>query len=59
MPLAVDLGMAFGITVYDAIYVSLAKIHEIILVSADKKLVEKMGKTAFKRHVAWLGDSLR
>ena len=28
LPLAMDIGLAYGITVYDAIYVSLAKIHE-------------------------------
>lgn len=43
MPLAVDMGLAYGITVYDAIYISLAKIHETILVTADRKLVEIMG----------------
>ena len=59
LPFAVDLGLAYGITVYDAIYVSLAKIHQTILVTADKKLVEIMGKTDFKKHVAWLGDSIR
>ncbi len=59
MPLAVDIGLAYGITVYDAIYVSLAKIHETILVTADRKLVEIMGKTDFKKYIAWLGNSLR
>jgi len=59
LPFAVDLGLAYGITVYDAIYVSLAKVHETILVTADRKLVEIMGKTDFKKHVAWLGDSIR
>ena len=59
LPLAVDIGLAYGITVYDAIYVSLAKIHETILVTADRKLVEITGKTDFKKYVGWLGDSLR
>jgi predicted nucleic acid-binding protein len=59
LPLAVDMGLAYGITVYDAIYVSLAKIHETILVTADRKLAETIGKTDFKRYVAWLGVSLR
>ena len=59
LPLAVDLGLAYGITAYDALYVSLAKVHETILITADKKLVEIMGKTAFKKHVAWLGGSIR
>jgi predicted nucleic acid-binding protein len=59
LPFAVDLGLAYGITVYDALYVSLAKVHETILITADKKLVEIMGKTDFKKHVAWLGGSIR
>ncbi len=59
MPLAVDVGLVYGITVYDALYVSLAKIHETILVTADRKLVEVMGKTDFKKYVGWLGNSLR
>jgi predicted nucleic acid-binding protein len=59
LPFAVDLGLAYGITVYDALYVSLAKIHQTILVTADKKLVEIMGKTDFKKHVTWLGGSIR
>ena len=59
LPFAVDLGWAYGITVYDALYVSLAKVHETILITADKKLVEIMGKTDFKKHVAWLGGSIR
>ena len=56
-PLAVDMGIAYGITVYDALYVSLAKIHEIMLVTADRKLAEMMGKTDYKKYIAWLGNS--
>jgi predicted nucleic acid-binding protein len=59
LPLAVDMGLVYGITVYDAIYVSLAMIRENVLVTADRKLVEMMGKTDFKKYVAWLGDSIR
>jgi len=44
--------------VYDAIYVSLAKVHETILMTADKKLMKIMRKTVFKKHVAWLGDNI-
>ncbi len=59
LPLAVDMGLAYGITVYDAMYVSLAKIHETVLLTADRKLAEIMGKTDFKKYIAWLGVSLR
>jgi len=56
LPTAVDLGLACGITVYDAIYVSLAMIREMVLMTADRKLADIMGSTEFKKHVAWLGD---
>jgi predicted nucleic acid-binding protein len=53
------MGLANGITVYDAMYVSLAKVYETVLLTADRKLGETMGKTDFKKYVAWLGVSLR
>jgi predicted nucleic acid-binding protein len=56
--LAVDMAVAYDITVYDAMYVSLAKVYETVLLTADRKLVEIMGKTDFKKYVAWLGVSL-
>ena len=56
LPIAVDLGLACGIAVYDAIYVSLATVREMVLVTADRKLAEIMQKTNFKKYVAWLGD---
>ncbi len=59
LPIAVDVGLACGITVYDAIYVSLAMIREMVLVTADRKLAEIMRKTDFKKHVAWLGDAIQ
>jgi predicted nucleic acid-binding protein len=58
LPTAVDLGLACGITVYDAIYVSLAMIREMVLMTADRRLADLMGRTEFKKHVAWLGDSI-
>jgi predicted nucleic acid-binding protein len=56
LPSAVDLGLVCGITVYDAIYVSLAMIREMVLMTADRRLADIMGRTDFKRYVAWLGD---
>ncbi len=58
LPIAVDVALASGITVYDAIYVSLAMIREMVLVTADRRLVEIIRKTDLKKHVAWLGDSI-
>ena len=59
LPLAVDLGLACGITVYDAIYVSLAMIREMVLMTADRRLADIMGRTDYKKYVAWLGDSIQ
>jgi predicted nucleic acid-binding protein len=54
--LAVDISMTYGITVYDAIYVSTAMVHETKIVTADRKLVEAMTKTDLKDYVVWLGS---
>ena len=55
MPLAVSIAMRSGITVYDAMYVAVARIYETRMITADKKLTEAMAKTEFKNYVQWLG----
>ena len=55
LPLAVHIGMAYGITVYDAMYVTLSRIHETRMITADRKLFERLAKTNLKKYVAWLG----
>jgi len=56
LPLAVDIAIAYGITVYDAIYVGLAKVYETTLITADRKLVDLLAKTDLKDSVIWLGS---
>jgi len=56
LPLALDVGMMYGITVYDAIYISTAMVHEIRMVTADRKLVDTLAKTDLKEYVSWLGN---
>ena len=56
LPLAVDIAMAYGITVYDASYLSLAKVYETTLITADRKLVDVLAKTDLKDSVIWLGS---
>jgi predicted nucleic acid-binding protein len=53
--LAIDVGIAYEITVYDALYISVATIHETKLVAADRRLVDKFIKTPLKQHIEWLG----
>ena len=55
MPLAVSIAMHSGITVYDAMYVAVARIYETRMITADKKLMDAMAKTEFKNYVQWLG----
>jgi predicted nucleic acid-binding protein len=55
MQLAVEIGIIYNISIYDAIYVSLAKIYETRLLTADKKLTDMISKTPLKGHIEWLG----
>jgi predicted nucleic acid-binding protein len=56
LPLAVDMAAAYGITVYDASYLSLAKVYETTLVTADRKLVNALAKTDLEDSIIWLGS---
>ncbi len=56
LPLALDLSIAFGITVYDALYLSLAAVYDTRLMTADRKLVNALAKTPMRNHVTWLGE---
>ena len=56
LPLALDIAIAYGITIYDAVYVSLAKVYEATLITADRKLFDVLAKTDLKDSVIWLGN---
>ncbi|MCX5845423.1 MAG: type II toxin-antitoxin system VapC family toxin [Deltaproteobacteria bacterium] len=58
MPLAVSIAMHSGITVYDAMYVAVARIYETRMITADRKLVDALEKTEFKQYVQWLGAGI-
>ncbi len=55
LPVAVQIGMVYRITVYDAMYVALSRIHETRMMTADRKLFERLAKTNLKKicSVAW------
>ena len=55
MPLAVSIALHSGITVYDAMYVAVARIYETQMLTADKNLTDALAKTEFKSDVLWLG----
>ena len=54
IPLAVTVAVHSGITVYDAMYVTVARIYETKLITADKKLVDRLATTEFSQYVQWL-----
>jgi len=56
LPLAVGIAMTYGITVNDAMYVTLARIRETRMITADRKLFEKMAGTDMNKYVSWLGN---
>lgn len=53
---ALELAMRHGCTVYDALYVALAVAEDLHLVTADRRLFQRMAKTPFARHVRWVED---
>jgi predicted nucleic acid-binding protein len=56
LPLAIDIGIAYKITIYDALYLSMARIYETKMITADRKLADAMAKTDLKEYVSWLGS---
>lgn len=58
MPLAVSIAMHSGITVYDAMYVAVARIYETTMITADRKLTDRLTKTEFTNYVRWLGTGI-
>jgi predicted nucleic acid-binding protein len=55
VPLAVSIAGQCGITVYDALYVAIARIYATKMITADTKLTDALAKTEFKHDVMWLG----
>lgn len=51
MPLALDIAIACGTTVYDSLYVSLANIYGTRVLTADQKLVNLLAGTPFRENI--------
>jgi len=56
LSLAMDIAITYRITVYDGIYISMARVYEIKMMTADRKLVDAVAKTDLKEYVAWLSS---
>jgi predicted nucleic acid-binding protein len=55
-PLAIDIAIVCDVTVYDALYLSMAKVYETQMITADRKLFDLIAKTDLKRSILWLGN---
>jgi predicted nucleic acid-binding protein len=55
---AIDLALASGASAYDASYVALAVRLDTSCITADRKLVDKIGKTAAANHAILLAETL-
>jgi predicted nucleic acid-binding protein len=53
---AFEIGAATGCGPYDGSYVALAIALEAPLVTADRKLFDRVAGTPFEQHVVWIGD---
>jgi len=56
LPLSVVMAFAYGMAVYDALYLSLAKVYETTMITADRKLVEALAKADLRDSLTWLGS---
>jgi predicted nucleic acid-binding protein len=57
VPRAFAIGVARGVTIYDALYVALAEKYDIPMVSADAKLIRRLsGDPALAGRMVWVGD---
>jgi len=56
LTVAVDIAIAYGMTFYDALYLSLAKVYETTMITADRRLVEALAKADLKDSITWLGS---
>ena len=54
--LAMDIAIVYGITVYDAIYISLAKVYDTAMMTADRKLIDALARTDLRDSIIWLGS---
>ena len=54
--LAIELSLLYDITVYDALYFSLALSYDTKLITADMKLVNKLKTSEHKQYIEWLGE---
>lgn len=53
---ALSIASQLKISIYDALYVSLAYSKDAVLVTADRKLFQSINKKPYLAHIAWIED---
>lgn len=59
LQLATDVAISYDITIHDALYISCAEIYETKLITADKRLVDKLSRTPLRKNIEWLGEYIK
>ena len=54
---ALELALRLGRSVYDCLYLALAVKKRLVMVSADKRLVNALAGTPLAKHIAWIGSA--
>jgi len=54
--LALQLSLQFDRTVYDCLYLALAAQIDLVMLTADQRLVNSLKGSPLERHLAWIGD---
>lgn len=57
LPRAWPIAVGHSVTIYDALYVALAVVRAVPLVTADEKLVRRFRGTEFSDSVLWIGEA--
>ena len=56
LPSALELACHTGASVYDSLYLALAREQQRRCVTADRKLFDRISQTPFAEHMQWIGD---
>jgi len=56
LPSAMEIAIHFQRSVYDSLYLALAITKKICLVTADKRMVNSLQGTAYRKNIIYLGD---
>ena len=56
LPLALELAVRFGRSIYDSVYLAIAVIRHCPVVTADRRLHDALAEGPLRSHVLWVAD---